>query len=120
MNPYGQTQQQWPQATGMSFAEPIQSNPYQQQQQQPQQSAFDTFSLQAQMTGMPLQAQMTGMPQQAQMTGMPQQAQMTGFSQQPQSTGAMNNPYGQQQQMFGTPSMVHSQVSLFVLSCHTK
>jgi hypothetical protein len=67
LNPYGQTQQQWPQATGMSFAGPIQSNPY----QQPQQSAFDTFSLQAQMTGLPQQAQFTGNPYGQQQFGTP-------------------------------------------------
>jgi hypothetical protein len=84
----------------MSFSEPIQRNPYQQQPQQ----AFDTFSLQAQMTGMPPQM----MSQQAQMTGLPQQAQMTGLPQQAQFTG---NPYGLQQQMFGTPTMAYNQVS---------
>ncbi|CAO3638136.1 unnamed protein product [Mucor hiemalis] len=116
LNPYGQQQQQqqpqqqWPQQTGMtnmSFAEPIQqqqqqnfNNPYGQQQ------GFNTFSLQAQMTGMPLQSQMTGIPQQ-------QQQQQQFQTQQPQFTGASSNPFGGQ---FPTTTGNNAQSGIFGVS----
>lgn len=120
LNPYGQQQQQqqpqqqWPQQTGMtnmSFAEPIQqqqqqnfNNPYGQQQ------GFNTFSLQAQMTGMPLQSQMTGIPQQ-------QQQQQQFQTQQPQFTGASSNPFGGQ---FPTTTGNNAQSGIFGVSSQVR
>jgi hypothetical protein len=103
-NPYmQQQQQQWPQSTGMSFADPITAsqpnNPY----YSPLQAQMTGFAgLQAQMTGFPQTGQYsqpTGFPQtgflQQQTTGLnPIQSQTTGFNTiQPQSTGFLqNNP----------------------------
>ncbi|KAG1145755.1 hypothetical protein G6F38_005424 [Rhizopus arrhizus] len=103
-NPYmQQQQQQWPQSTGMSFADPITAsqpnNPY----YSPLQAQMTGFAgLQAQMTGFPQTGQYsqpTGFPQtgflQQQTTGInPIQSQTTGFNTiQPQSTGFLqNNP----------------------------
>lgn len=98
-----QQQQQWPQSTGMSFADPITAsqpnNPY----YSPLQAQMTGFTgLQAQMTGFPQTGQYsqpTGFPQtgflQQQTTGFnPIQSQTTGFNTiQPQSTGFLqNNP----------------------------
>lgn len=119
LNPYGQQQQQQrPQQTGMtnmSFAEPIQQQQQHQNVNNPygQQQGFNTFSLQAQMTGMPLQSQMTGIPQQQQ-----QYQQQQFQTQQPQFTGASSNPFGGQFSTNNTQSGmfgVSSQVRIFFL-----
>ncbi|CEI94451.1 Putative EH domain binding protein epsin 2 [Rhizopus microsporus] len=94
-----QIQPQWPQSTGMSFADPITAT--QQQQQQQQNNPYYSSPLQAQITGYPtgyayqntLQAQMTGYP--PQQTSSFSSGQIPQF--QAQMTGIQNshNPFGQ-------------------------